>query len=83
MFSSHPAPHHPWQAGTLALRAREQESWLCLCQARALGELAKPVLESWPQWCGSRRDGRLTSSATNQAQIQGFDLSHPNIHPIL
>ena len=26
--------------------------------------------------------GRLTSSATTQAQIQGFELAQPNIHPI-
>ena len=51
-------------------------------QAAALGELARAVLESWPWWCGCRRAGRLTNSATTQAQIQGFELAHPNIYPI-
>ena len=50
--------------------------------AAALGELARAVLESSPWWCGCRRAGRLTNSATTQAQIQGFELAHPNIYPI-
>ena len=49
--------------------------------AAALGELARAVLESSPWWCGCRRAGRLTNSATTQAQIQGFELAHPNIYP--
>ena len=48
----------------------------------ALGGLARAVLESSPWWCGCRRAGRLTNSATIQAQIQGFELAHPNIYPI-
>ena len=34
-----------------------------------------------PKWCGYRRASRLTNSATTQAQIQGFELAHPNIYP--
>lgn len=30
-----------------------------------------------------RRVGRLTNSATTQAQIQGFELACPNVHPML
>jgi hypothetical protein len=33
-------------------------------------------------WCGCRRAGGLTNSATTQAQIQGFELVYPNICPI-
>lgn len=32
--------------------------------------------------CGHRRAGRLSYSATTQAQIQGFELICPNIYPI-
>lgn len=48
--------------------------------AAALGELAKAVLESSLWWCGCRRIGGLTNSATSQAQILGFELPHPNIY---
>ena len=32
--------------------------------------------------CGYRRADGLTSSDTSQAQIQAFELIHPNIQPI-
>ena len=38
------------------------------------------VSRPWGQ--ESRRASRLTSSDTSQAQIQGFELAHPNIYPI-
>jgi hypothetical protein len=38
--------------------------------------------ENWPWQCGYRRASRLTNSATIQAQIQGFELAHPNIYSI-
>jgi hypothetical protein len=38
----------------------------------SLGKLARSVLESV---------GRLSSSATTQAEIQGFELAYPNIYP--
>jgi hypothetical protein len=46
------------------------------------GEKTQAVLESltwW--WCVYRRAGGLTSSATTQAQIQGFEFAHPNVYP--
>lgn len=49
--------------------------------AVALNELAEAVLDSLPR-CGFRRADRLTSSATTQAQIQGYKLVHPQIAPI-
>ena len=49
--------------------------------AASLGKLARAVLESLFWWCGHGRAGRLTNSATTQAQIQGFELAHPNIYP--
>ena len=49
--------------------------------AAALGELARTVLGDLtlvvPVW---EREW-LTNSATTQAQIQGFELAHPNIYP--
>ena len=48
-----------------------------------LGELAGAVLEeSLPWWYGCRRTSGVASSATTQAQMQGFELAHPNIYPI-
>ena len=32
--------------------------------------------------CGYKKVGGLINSATFQAQIQGFELAHPNIYPI-
>jgi hypothetical protein len=42
----------------------------------ALGGLAGTVLESSPWWCSYERAATLTSSDTNQAQIQGSELAH-------
>ena len=39
------------------------------------------LLVSQPEECESGRTGQLTSSDTSQAQIQGFELAHPNIYP--
>lgn len=50
--------------------------------AAALSELPRAELESSPWWCECRRAGRLTNSASNQAQIQGYDLAHPKIYLI-
>jgi hypothetical protein len=50
--------------------------------AAVLGKLAKTVLESLPWWCGYRRAVGLTNLATTQAQIQSFELAHPNIYLI-
>lgn len=38
---------------------------------------------SYPSPGQFRRVGRLTNSATTQAQIQGFELACPNVHPML
>ena len=46
-----------------------------------LGVLAGTVQESSPWWYGCGRAGGMTS-ATTQAQIQGFELAHSNIYPI-
>jgi hypothetical protein len=62
--------------------SRKWESWLYTLLAAALDELAGAVLESLPWWCGYGKAGGLTSSAISQAQIQGFELTYPNIHPI-
>jgi hypothetical protein len=51
--------------------------------AAALGELAGAVLESSPWWYGCGKVGGLTSSATSHAQIQGFELAHPNIYLLI
>ena len=48
----------------------------------ALGGLAGTVLESSPWWCSYERAATLTSSDTNQAQIQGSGMAQPNIYPI-
>lgn len=37
---------------------------------------------NWPQGQESWRASRLTSSDTYQAQIQGSELTYPNIYPI-
>ena len=59
----------------------QQESWLCPLPAAALSERAsRAELESWPWWYGCRRDSRLTSSATTQAQIEGSELAQPNMY---
>ena len=42
----------------------------------ALGELAGAVLGHCGELVG------LTNSATTQAQVQCFELAHPNIYPI-
>ena len=47
-----------------------------------MGELAGAVLETLPWWYGCGRTGRLTNSATTQAQIQGFELAHLYIYII-
>ena len=57
------------------------ESQLCPLPESS-GELAEAVLESPPWWCGYGKYGRLISSDATQAQIQGFELTHPNICPI-
>lgn len=61
-----------------------QERWLCpllvaggiICtsQGRA-GELA--------QWSSYRKAGGMTISDISQAQMQGFELAHPNIYSIM
>lgn len=40
------------------------------------------VQETWPQWHGCRRAGRLINSATSQAQILNFELAHCNAYPL-
>jgi hypothetical protein len=46
-----------------------------------LGEQAGTVLESSPWWCGYRRAGRLTNSATPQVQIQDLELANSTSTP--
>ena len=53
----------------------------CLDNVRKLS-LVVWGLESWPWWCECGRAGRLTNSATTQAQIQGFELAQPSTDPI-
>lgn len=60
-----------------AIRKARQESFLCFLRVAALDGLAGAVLESSSWWCGQGRVGRLTSSAIIQAQVQGFETSHP------
>ena len=48
----------------------------------ARGELIRAVLESLLWYCGCGRVGRLTGLDTTQAQVQNFELAHPNIYPI-
>ena len=43
-----------------------------------LGSTGELTLDGVAHW----RAGRLTSLATLKAQIQGFELVHPNIYPI-
>ena len=50
--------------------------------AVTLGDVDKAVVETLPWWYESRRAGGLTTSAITQAQIQGFELVHPNIYLI-
>ena len=38
--------------------------------------------KSQPHRCETGRAVRLTNSVTTQAQIQDFELAHPNIYPI-
>lgn len=66
--------------GEPASRAWEKESWPCLLLAAALGEPAGAVLKSPPWWSEHRRAGRLTNSATSQAQTQSLDLAHSSIY---
>lgn len=47
----------------------------------ALGGLAGTVLESSLCWCSQGRISRLTSSANTQAQVQKFELAHPQMYP--
>jgi hypothetical protein len=47
-----------------------------------LKELSGAVLEHWLWWCGCKRAGRMTNSATTQVQIWGFELTHANNYPI-
>ena len=44
-----------------------------------LDELNEAVLESSSRWYGNWRTDRLTGTDTSQAQIQGFELAHPNL----
>lgn len=51
------------------------------------GELAPSLAsyhrqESWPWWRVCRSAGRLTNSATTQAQIQDSEMTHHDISPI-
>ena len=50
--------------------------------ATALDELARAVMKSSPKWYAYGRAGGLSSSGTFQAQIQGFELTDPNIYLI-
>lgn len=50
--------------------------------AAALGELAGAVLESLLWWCKHRGTGKLTNSATSQAQIQDSEFAHLIIYPV-
>jgi hypothetical protein len=45
----------------------------------ASGKLPRAILERSAWWCEYRRARGQTNSATTQAQIQGFELTHPNI----
>ena len=64
------------------LEDKKAEKLVLSLLAEVLGELARAALESWPWWWGCRSAGRLTNSATTQAQIQDFELAHPNIYPM-
>jgi hypothetical protein len=61
-----------------ASRAWERERWPCLLPVAALGRLTRAELERSPWWCGCGTASRLISSATTQAQIQGYEI-HPKI----
>lgn len=55
--------------------------------AATLDDLAgvEPERPSTQWWCGYRRvrrDRGLTSSNHSQAQIQGFEMAHPNVYHI-
>lgn len=45
----------------------------------ALGGFVRAVLENSPWWCGCGGPGRLTNSATAQAQIPGYKKAHPDL----
>lgn len=67
------------EVGMLALRAWEQESSKALAGPASQWGIGA-VLESRPWRCKCWRAGKVTSSATTQAQIQDSELSHPNIY---
>ena len=67
-----------------------EESWPCPSPAAALGRLGQALglgstveLTLVAGFAGeNKRPGRLTSSDTSQAQIQSFELAHPNVYPV-
>ena len=65
----------------LVPREYEQESCPCLLLMVTYGGLAGAVLESLPWWCRKGRASELTTSATTQAQIPCFELTHSSIYP--
>lgn len=60
--------------GELVSRRRVQDSWLHPLPAAALGELAG---QCWRASLGGVGAGRLNTSTTTQAKIQGFELAQP------
>ena len=83
----------PYSTLTLGLR---KQNCLCPSPAAAVRRLGSVhcwgitielpmdtgVKVNWPQMHKCGRASGLTSLVTSQAQIQGFELTHPNIYPI-
>jgi len=68
----HPSPgqhDRTWSCDVdMPERSQECENWTAHSAPR-------PVLGSSSWWCRYRRDSELTSLASTQAQVQGFDLA--------
>lgn len=80
-------PHNTTGSGGLgegksAARSESRRVGLAPLPGMALGELAREVQESLPWRCEGGRAGGLTTSATTQAQIQGWELARFNIYSI-
>jgi hypothetical protein len=54
----------------------------CLMLAAALSKLTSAVWKSSSQWCRYKKAGGMINSATTQAQILDFELTHPQIYLI-
>ena len=50
--------------------------------AAALSKLTSAVWKSSSQWCRYKKAGGMINSATTQAQILDFELTHPQIYLI-